>query len=311
MGEVVAAVDVGGTRVKAALVDQHGVEVESRTVPTVAGASREGVLVGQLGDLVRDLCATAKEPVELRACGVVVPGLVDGAAGVARWSANLGWRDLPVAEPLSEVLGLPVVLGHDVRAGLVAEVRWGAATGARNVLFLPVGTGIAGALMLDGRVVHADGWAGELGHVVVEPGGPRCGCGARGCLEAVASAAAVERAYAAQSAPGATGRVVAPERMGADQVAALVDAGDEVATQVWSVAVEALARAIAITVTLTGVERVLVGGGLGQSGETLLGPLRTSVASQLTFQRMPTIERARLGERAGCLGAAALAWDLS
>ncbi|MGA8979484.1 MAG: ROK family protein [Pedococcus sp.] len=304
MVEVVAAVDVGGTRVKAALVDSRGVEVESRTVPTVAGASREGVLVSQVGDLVRDLCETASEPVELRACGVVVPGLVDGATGVARWSANLGWRDLPVAEPLSEVLNLPVVLGHDVRAGLVAEVRWGAATGARNVLFLPVGTGIAGALMLDGRVVLADGWAGELGHVVVEPGGPPCGCGARGCLEAVASAAAIERAYAARSASGAA-------RVGADRIAALVDAGDPVATEVWGVAVEALARAIMITVTLTGVERVLVGGGLAQSGETLLAPLRTSVEFQLTFQRPPTIERARLGERAGCLGAAALAWDLS
>ncbi len=305
MVEVVAAVDVGGTRVKAALVDRHGVEVESRTVPTVAGAAGEGVLVGQVGGLVRDLCGTATGPVELQACGVVVPGLVDGAAGVARWSANLGWRDLPVAEPLSAALGLPVALGHDVRAGLVAEVRWGAATGARNVLFLPVGTGIAGALMLDGRVVLADGWAGELGHVVVDPGGPLCGCGARGCLEAVASASAIERAYAVGSAPGATARV------GADHVAALVDAGDPVATLVWGVAVEALARAIVITVTLNGVERVLVGGGLAQSGETLLAPLRAGVESQLTFQRRPTIERASLGERAGCLGAAALAWDLS
>lgn len=302
---MVAAVDVGGTRVKAALVDRDGREVESRTVPTVPGADVQGVLVDQVAGLVRDLEAGTRQPVELVACGVVVPGLVDGEAGVARWSANLGWRDLPVTSPLAALLDAPVALGHDVRAGLVAEARWGAARGASNVLFMPVGTGIAGALMLDGRVVVADGWAGELGHVVVEPDGPRCGCGAHGCLEAVASAAAVERAYAARSASaGGT-------RTGADRVAALVDAGDAVATQVWGVAVQALARAIVVTVTLTGVDRVLVGGGLAQSGETLLGPLRRAVEAQLTFQRVPTIERARLGERAGCLGAAALAWDLS
>ncbi|GAA2733164.1 hypothetical protein GCM10009867_10660 [Pedococcus aerophilus] len=305
MVEVVAAVDVGGTRVKAALVDRDGREVESRTVPTVPGADVQGVLVDQVAGLVRDLEAGTRQPVALVACGVVVPGLVDGEAGVARWSANLGWRDLPVTAPLAALLDAPVALGHDVRAGLVAEARWGAARGASNVLFMPVGTGIAGALMLDGRVVVADGWAGELGHVVVEPDGPRCGCGAHGCLEAVASAAAVERAYAARSASaGGT-------RTGADRVAALVDAGDAVATQVWGVAVQALARAIVVTVTLTGVDRVLVGGGLAQSGETLLGPLRRAVEAQLTFQRVPTIERARLGERAGCLGAAALAWDLS
>lgn len=323
MLEVVAAVDVGGTRVKAALVDRDGRELESRTVPTVAGAAVEGVLVAQIAQIVRDLAAGACRPLRLVACGVVVPGLVDGGTGVARWSANLGWRDLPVTTPLRAALDLPVALGHDVRAGLVAESRWGAGTDAANVLFMPVGTGIAGALMLDGRVVVADGWAGELGHVVVDPEGPLCGCGARGCLEAVASAAAVERAYAARSAhdvtPASTGGVgpqAATEastltRLGADGVAALVDAGDPVAAQVWSVAVQALARAIVTTVTLTGVERVLVGGGLAESGETLLGPLREAVEAQLTFQRVPTIERARLGERAGCLGAAALAWDIS
>ena len=304
MVEVVAAVDVGGTRVKAALVDRQGREVESLTVSTVGGASAEGVLVGQVAGLVRELCDAASTPVEVRSVGVVVPGVVDSENGVASWSANLGWRDLPLVGPLVDALDLPVALGHDVRAGLVAEARWGGATGVGNVLFLPVGTGIAGALMLDGRVVVADGWAAELGHVVVVPDGPRCGCGGRGCLEAVASAAAVERTYAAR-----TGSDPA-DRLGADRVAALVAAGDAVAVEVWGDAVEALARAVVTTVTLTGVQLVLVGGGLAESGETLLAPLRRAVEAQLTFQRVPRIERARLGERAGCLGAAALAWDL-
>lgn len=305
--DVVAAVDVGGTRTKAALVARDGREVVSTTVPTPTGCALPGVLVQHVEQVVRDLLAAQGAVQQVVACGVVVPGLVDDERGVARWSANLGWRDLPVGAPLSARLGLPVALGHDVRAGLVAEARLGAARDDRHVLFVPVGTGIAGALMVDGHVLLADGYAGELGHVVVDPGGPECGCGARGCLEAVASAAAVERAYAAVAAtpPGPGGRV------SAEELAALVDAGDVAAQQVWEVAVEALATAVTAAVTLTGVDLVLVGGGLAESGETLLGPLRTAVRGRLTFQRMPRIERPMLGDRAGCLGAACLAWDLA
>lgn len=301
--EVVAAVDVGGTRIKAALVDRSGVELVSLTEPTPPGLATPGALVSAVVASVaalRDRAEARGGAVALSACGVVVPGIVDDREGVARWSANLGWRELPVVKPLADLLALPVALGHDVRAGLVAETRFGAAQGFSNVLFMPIGTGIAGALMLDGRVVVAHGWSGELGHVVVTPGGPLCGCGARGCLEAIASASAIERAYAA-----ATG-----QRVGGDAVAQLVADGDAAASAVWATAVEALARAVVMTTTLTGVSRVLVGGGLARSGEVLLEPLRAAVQSSLTFQQVPTIVQAALGDRAGCLGAACLAFDL-
>jgi len=304
--DLVAAVDVGGTRTKAALVARDGREVVSATVPTPTGCALPGVLVQHLERVVRDLLTADAGSHHVVACGVVVPGLVDDKQGVARWSANLGWRDLPVGAPLSGELGLPVALGHDVRAGLVAEARLGAARDDRHVLFVPVGTGIAGALMVDGHVLLADGYAGELGHVVVDPSGPECGCGARGCLESIASAAAVERAYASSTPPAPDGA----GRASAERVAFLVEAGDVAAQAVWDVAVEALARAVTMAVTLTGVDLVLVGGGLAQSGETLLGPLRTAVRDRLTFQRMPRVERPLLGDRAGCLGAACLAWDL-
>jgi glucokinase len=299
----VAAVDVGGTRTKSALVDARGVEVVSRTGPTSRGLDRPGALASAVelavGELV-ELAAREGAGSDLVAVGAVVPGLVDDEAGVARYSANLGWRDQQVVVPLEDALHLPVALGHDVRAGLLAESRWGAARAARHALFLPVGTGIAGALMLDGHVISADGWSGELGHVIVEPDGPVCGCGARGCLEAVASAAAIEASYAARSG----------ERVGADVVAARVAAGEATARAVWQRAVDALARAVVTAVTLTGVDLVLVGGGLARSGEVLLAPLRGAVDSGLTFQRRPRIIGAALGDRAGCLGSACLAWDL-
>lgn len=301
---LVAAVDVGGTRIKAALVDRSGSELVSLTEPTPAGLDVPGALVAAVVasvDALRKRAAEGGRAAEPFRCGVVVPGIVDDEEGVARWSANLGWRDLPVVEPLTDALGVPVVLGHDVRAGLVAETRFGAAQGFSNVLFMPIGTGIAGALMLDGRVVVAQGWSGELGHVVVVPDGPRCGCGARGCLEALASASAIERSYAASTGQRLTG----------DAIARLVSDGDEKARAVWATAVEALARAVVTTTTLTGVSRVLVGGGLARSGEVLLHPLREAVQASLTFQRMPTIVQAALGDRAGCLGAACLAFDLA
>ena len=153
--------------------------------------------------------------------------------------------------------------------------------------------------MLDGAIVSADGWAGELGHVVVDREGPLCACGQRGCLETISSAASVERRYAAE--------VGTP--LSAEEIAMRVAAGEAAAAAVWGRAVAALASAVVTTVTLTGVELVLLGGGLGQSADILLTPLRDDVSSRLTWQRVPRIERAALGDRAGTLGAACMAWD--
>lgn len=300
MSDVVVALDVGGTRVKAALVDSCLTVLASSAEPTPADiATAFGETVESTARrLVTELRAQGRE-VRLVGCGVVVPGLVDAVMGVGVLSVNLGWRDLQIREAVESRLGVPTSVGHDVRSGLVAEARVGAARGAADALFVPVGTGIAGALMLDGSVVAAGGWAGELGHVVVDPLGPMCPCGGRGCLETIASAAAIAREYAAR-----TGRGV-----GAQEVARLAAEGDPVATAVWHRAVVALADAIVTTATITGVELVLMGGGLAQSGEVLLAPLRAEIAARLTFQRPVRLVPAALGDRAGCLGAACLAWD--
>lgn len=300
VSDVVAAVDVGGTRIKAALVTPAYETLSAVTTPTPKDITADiGAVVHAT---VTDLLARAAQhdrPARLVGCGVVVPGLVDETRGVGAYSVNLGWRDLPIRDPVASLLGVPTVVGHDVRAGLLAETRLGAARGARHALFLPVGTGIASALLLDGAVVTADGRAGELGHLVIDPAGPACGCGATGCLEVIASAAAIEREYAAR-----TGRIVA-----AEEVAERASAGDPDATAVWARAVAALAQAIVATVTITGVDLVLIGGGLAESGAALLDPLRADVASRLTFQRPPRLVQAALGNLAGCLGAACLAWD--
>lgn len=298
--DVVAAVDVGGTRIKAALVTAGYDTLATTTTRTPPDAAADlGAVVHATVTSLLAMAAQDGRQARLVGCGVVVPGLVDESRGIGRYSVNLGWRDLPIRDPVASLLGVPTVVGHDVRAGLLAETRLGAARGERNALFLAVGTGIAGALLLDGAVISADGRASEVGHLAVDPAGPPCGCGGTGCLEVIASAAAIEREYAARTG----------HRVSAEVVAVRTAAGDADATAVWGRSVDALARAIVATVTITGADLVLMGGGLAESGDTLLGPLRAGVARRTTFQQPPRLERAALGERAGCLGAACLAWD--
>lgn len=294
--DVVAAVDLGGTRTKAALVDR-GLGVVARVVePTPPDL---GTQIGPVVAAVVERLVATEPGVRVVGCGVVVPGLVDEAAGVGVLSVNHAWRDLPIRSVVESAVRLPTVVGHDVRAGLVAEARLGAAVGAEDALFLPLGTGIAAALMVDGHVLSGGGWAGELGHVSVDPNGPPCPCGGVGCLEVIASAAAVGREYASRTGRSAD----------AEEVARLVVLEDPVAVAVWDRAVSALARAVVATVTLTGIELVLVGGGLAQSGETLLAPLRAEIEALRTFQRPVRLVAPALADWAGCLGAACLAWD--
>jgi glucokinase len=300
----VVAVDVGGTETKAALVTGTpdgvvAVQQHRRSTPRLPGGrATAGAVVDSVVGLIDELRASTEHPVV--AAGVVVPGVVDETTGVGTFSANLGWRDFPFAAQLSERTGLPIAFGQDVRAGGLAECRLGAARGLRNAVIMPIGTGIAGALLLDGRLYSGDGHAGEIGHIDVGHGEP-CGCGQHGCVEARASSAAIARRYAHR-----TGESMG----GAADVAARVRAGDQDAVTVWREAVDALARGILLVVTLLGPEAVVLGGGLAMAGPLLLDPLRERLDELVIFQRRPELRLAALGDEAGCLGASLLAIDM-
>jgi glucokinase len=295
----VAGVDVGGTSIKAVLADRSGRSVTGAArIPT----PRPGPdIAARTVDAVAALLATVRGSATgpLAAVGVVVPGVVDEVRGVGVFSENLGWRDAPFAELLAERLRLPVAFGHDVRAGGLAEARLGAGRGAGDSVFLPIGTGISAALQLDGRPYAAGGYAGEIGHTDVGHGEP-CVCGATGCLEAIASASAIARRYTRRS-----GRAVD----GAAEVVRLRAAGDRDAAAVWDEAVSALAAGLAWLAGVLAPQRVIVGGGLAGAGAALFEPLARQLAERLTFQRVPAIVPAALGDQAGCLGAALLAWN--
>ncbi|MER7229779.1 ROK family protein [Streptomyces olivaceus] len=300
----VIALDVGGTGMKAALAGPDGELLHQARRATGRERGPEAVVAGIL-DFAAELRAYGAdrfgEPAV--AAGVAVPGIVDAEQGVAVYAANLGWRDVPLRALLGDRLGsVPVALGHDVRTGGLAEGRIGAGRGADRFLFVPLGTGIAGAIGIDGRVESgAHGFAGEIGHVVVRPGGIPCPCGQRGCLERYASASAVGQAWAETCG--------APDADAAD-CAKAVASGDPRALAVWQDAVDALADGLVTALTLLDPRVLIVGGGLAEAGETLFTPLRDAVRRRVTFQELPGIVPAALGDTAGCLGAGLMAWDL-
>ncbi|MEY9872348.1 glucokinase [Streptacidiphilus sp. MAP12-33] len=299
----VIALDVGGTGMKAALVAPDGTLLHEDRRPTGREHGTSAVVAGIL-----DFAAELRDEGQRRfgetaqAAGVVVPGTIDEAEGVAVFSANLGWRDLPMRKLLGERLGVPVALGHDVRTGALAEGRLGAGRGVSRFLFVALGTGIAGGIGIDGRIeagFHGNG--GEIGHVMVRPDGVPCGCGARGCLETIASASAVGRAWAtASNDPTAT----------AADCARAVATGDPRAVGVWTEALSALADGLVMAHTLLDTGTVIIGGGLAEAGDTLFAPLRVAVTERLSFQMPPALVPAMLKDTAACLGAGLLAWDL-
>ncbi|MFF0291713.1 ROK family protein [Streptomyces sp. NPDC005262] len=300
----VIALDVGGTGMKAALVGADGTLLHEARRATGRERGPDAVVESILA-FAAELRAHGEERFgeSAAAAGVAVPGIVDAENGIAVYASNLGWRDVPMRDKLGERLGgVPVALGHDVRTGGLAEGRIGAGKGADRFLFVPLGTGIAGAIGIAGTIeAGAHGYAGEIGHVVVRPDGPDCGCGQRGCLETLASASAVSRAWAAASGD--------PEADAAD-CAKAVESGDPAAVRVWRNAVDALAAGLVTALTLLDPRMLIIGGGLAEAGETLFVPLRAAVEERVTFQKLPHIVPAALGDTAGCLGAGLLAWDL-
>lgn len=285
----VVALDVGGTLMKGAVVAPDGttIAVEQRPTP------RQPDTVDGILKFAADLRDTAGNP---DAIGLAVPGIVDEDHGIARYSTNLGWRDLPLRDIATQRLRLPVALVHDVRAGALAEAQFGAARGVQDFLFLPIGTGVAGTVFLGGQPYRgADGMAGEIGHAPVPVGDEPCACGQRGCLETYASAAAIVRRYGQ------------PSLSAADVIAAT----DPLARKVVTDAIQALGAALTTYTMFLDPALIVIGGGLAEAGDTLLDPLRAELTARISWRPPPPVVKAALGATAGRLGAAISAWRLT
>jgi len=298
----VLALDVGGTKLAAALVGPSGEIVRSVRTATPVGAG-PAALFDLVLALLRDVAGYST------VCGIGV-----GCGGPMVWPAGLvsplnipDFRDFPLRAALAEVYpGIPVRLHNDAVCVAVAEHWAGAGAGSHNVLGMVVSTGVGGGLVLDGRlVVGATGNAGHIGHVVVDPSGPVCACGGLGCLEAIASGPSLVRwAWEQGWQPVlAEGELADARRLAADAVV-----GVPVAVAAFARAGWALGVAIASAVAVTDVEIVSIGGGVAQVGPLLFDPLAASYArhARLGFSARPRVVPAALGQDAGLVGAAAL-----
>lgn len=291
----VLAVDVGGTSIKAALC--------GRDCTVLATAARDTPVADGVPAVVTAICAVIEELAAGHAVsgvGLILPGVVDAAGGIARYSANIGWRELAIADQVAGRVGLPVAIEHDVRAAGLAEARLGAARDVSDALFIGIGTGIAAASIVDGRLVSgAANLAGEIGHLPAVPDGERCSCGQRGCTETYASAAALARRYRDQ-----TGRP-AP----AAEVIRLAGQGDPIARTVYDEALTALARALIGCILLLDPQLVVIGGGLSLAGDALLLPLAERIRAGLAWRPEVPLRPARFGDQSGRIGAALIGWQ--
>jgi glucokinase len=293
-GDAVLAFDIGATDIKSALFDRSGHMLGLGRLPTPhRGADTAAAIVQQL-QVQTERLAAEFPGVAPTAAGLVAPGLVDDDLGIAIRAANLDWENVPFSELAGAALGVPASFSHDVRAAGEAEYRLGAARAYRDVIVIVIGTGIAAAIIMDGRAHVGGGYAGEIGHAVIDPDGQPCACGARGCLETVGSAGAICSRYRA---------ITGTRPTGAREVLALATAGDADAQQVWDDAIGAVSLSVAQLSAILAPEAVVIGGGLAQAGKALFDPLRARVDALLSVHRRPVILPAMIGENAGLVGA--------
>ncbi len=303
-------IDLGGTKCLGVVVDPSGAVLDELRVPTPKGPV---ATLGVVGDVAEEL--RRRHP-QVEAVGVGVPGLVD-AEGVLRYAPNLpGVDELPVAAPLAERLGVRVVVENDASCAGWGEREAGAARGRDHVVLVTLGTGIGGGIVLGGRLYRGHhGFAGEIGHMVVDPDGPPCPCGQRGCWERYASGSGLGRIAREFAVAGRATRVVAlaggdPELVRGEHVTAAAAEGDDEAEAVMHQFGWWVALGLANLANAFDPELFVLGGGLVEAGEVLLDPVRTAFHDLLegAEHRPPVgIVAAELGEHAGAIGAALLA----
>ncbi|MFF4674701.1 ROK family protein [Streptomyces sp. NPDC001279] len=302
--DLVAALDIGGTKIAAALVDGGGGLLARAQRPTPAREGAEAV-VGAVGEVLAELSGSPMWR-RVTAVGIGSAGPVDASAGTVSPVNVPGWRDFPLVERVGEAVGgLPVELVGDGVAMTAAEHWLGAARGHDNALCMVVSTGVGGGLVLGGRLHPGPtGNAGHIGHVSVELDGDPCPCGSYGCVERIASGPNIaRRALENGWLPGPDGDVSAAA------VAAAARTGDRIALASYGRAAQALAAGIAATAVLVEIDIAVIGGGVAGAGDILLAPLRRALDryATLSFVRRLTVAPALMGADAGLVGAAAVA----
>lgn len=314
-GPPVLGVDLGGTKILVGVVDAAHRILGRAKRPTPAREGAAAILAAILEGIDQALAEAGVKRGELAGVGVGSPGPLD-SNGVILHSANLDVKEFALGPDLARALDRPVLVQNDVRVGGYGEFRLGAGQGYQDIIAAFVGTGIGGCLIQGGRVVRGrTDNAGEIGHIVVKAGGPRCGCGARGCLEAMASKTAIARRVAKAIRRGVptalSGKFDQKSgRLKSRELAAVVQAGDPVAVKEVHRAAYYLGLGLGGLINVLGPEIVIIGGGVtGALGAPWIARIRESARRQILTdpEQQIKIEQAALGDNAGILGAALLA----
>lgn len=307
--QVAAGVDVGGTKIAVGAVTESGEVLDLITRPTPDGPQVPAVVAQLVADLAREH--------EVVGVGIGAAGFVDADRRTVRFSANIDWVDMPLADEVAALTGLPVVVENDANAAAWGEHRFGVGAGARDLLFVTVGTGVGGGIVHRDRLFRGgSGVAAEIGHLRFVPDGEPCGCGQRGCLEQYASGRALVRSARERLEAGDEASAALAARCGNDpaavtgpMVTALALEGDALSVTLLADLGRCLGEGIASLCAVLDPSIVVVGGGVADAGDLLLDPVRDALGKHLPageHRRPLQVVAATLGNRAGLIGAADL-----
>ena len=315
--DYVVGVDMGGTKILAAVIDAKGEIVQQAKRATKPKKGPEEV-IERITRCIREAIDSAElNPSQIRAIGIGSPGPLDPETGVIIFAPNLGWSNVPLKAKLEANLSIPTFVDNDVNVGTLGEYAFGAGRGVKNLVGIFVGTGIGGGIILDGKLFHGvNKTAGEVGHMIVEVKGPRCGCGNFGCLEAVASRTAITRdLQKAILKKGKKSKLTELNGGNLDlirskAIARAVKQGDKPTIKVVQRAAKYLGISVASIVHFLNPEMVVLGGGVVEAmGDSLLDPIRHAAAEYALPTTMDGVQivAATLGDNAGVIGASVLA----
>ena len=293
-------IDVGATRVKMALVDKRGRLSFRREIDTPLDTNKV-YLINSIVNNVREIIAESKaKKRDILGIGIGVPGPVDSKKGLVRYFPNIkGWKNTPLKSILEKRLGLKTALDNDVNAMTIGEYMFGAGKGVKNLICLTLGTGVGGGIIINGEIYRGSTMAaGEIGHVPINEKGPKCNCRGIACLERY-----IGNRYILQRAKDIFGKTITLERL-----SALGRKGSKKALKIWEDVGKYLAIALIGVVNLLNPDMIIIGGGVSNAGNLILGPLRKEVGSRAMKDQALHVKivRAKLGDNAGIIGASLL-----
>ena len=317
MSTNVVGVDMGGTKILSAVIDVEGNILGTAKVSTKA-EERTSVVIGRIaGSIEKAISKSNVDKASIQAIGIGAPGPLDPETGVVIFAPNLGWRDVPLKAELEGRTGLPTFVDNDVNVGTLGEHAFGAAQGVENVVGIFVGTGIGGGIILNGELFHgASKTAGEVGHIIVKAGGPRCGCGTRGCLEAIASRTAMAKQF--RKAIEKKGKKSVLTKLTDGDLSVIrsgvlvkaIRAKDKLTLKVFKKVTRYLGIGVGSIVNFLNPDMIVLGGGVVEAlDDTFIDNIRTYAEKYALPDTLSGVQivRAKLGDNSGILGAAALA----